>query len=411
MKSKIILIALVISAYACSHSSTQGDGSVKEVMVGGNKVSVLLLDKVKSGTVTIPLSSLVDDFEMVQLEMHEDAIFGETNKITVTENYIGVLPFSNNYKLFDRSGKFISALSRRGKGPGEFPFSLNDAIIDDKNGIVYLSAFPNKILVYNTSGVYLKEFVIPQPFFDNNQMYLSDGILTAICAPKTFQQPGRTYNAEIMVAKFDVNTGELLEKLPPPFEHLILRSHVGFPNSHQNVPGVFDWVPNYHSLEQSQYDTLYHIDIKRNKFLPFFTVANHLINEGIIASFRQVNKNLMMIQLIKAGAWDPYSEFIVADLSSKTSSRYHKIVNDYLGNLDIPVRTLSNGNGRFINGYFANSIQPEDLMEDIEEHLAESSCTEKDREVLKKTLSKLKEGTNNVVFIGKIKEEIKTNLW
>jgi len=51
------------------------------------------------------------------------------------------------------------------------------------------------------------------------------------------------------------------------------------------------------------------------------------------------------------------------------------------------------------------------LMEDIENRLAERNCTEEDREILKKTLSKLKEGTNNLVFIGKLKEEIDTRLW
>jgi len=84
MKTKIFLIALAFGAFACSNSSTQGDGSIKEVLVGGNKVSVLMLDQVKSGSITIPLSSLVDDFEMVQLEMNEDAIFGVANIITLS---------------------------------------------------------------------------------------------------------------------------------------------------------------------------------------------------------------------------------------------------------------------------------------------------------------------------------------
>jgi len=203
MKSKILLNALVFIAYACSNSSPQGDGSIKEVMVGGNKVSVLLLDKVKSGMVTIPFSSLVENFEIVQLEMQENAVFDPTARITITEKYIGVRPvYQDNYKLFDRSGKFLCTVSRRGGGPGEYQYSLDDDIIDEKNGIIYLAAFPNKILVYNTSGKFLKDFVIPQQFFDQMQMYLSDGILTVICAPKMFQQPGRTYHSEIVVSYY-----------------------------------------------------------------------------------------------------------------------------------------------------------------------------------------------------------------
>jgi hypothetical protein len=65
----------------------------------------------------------------------------------------------------------------------------------------------------------------------------------------------------------------------------------------------------------------------------------------------------------------------------------------------------------FRKGYYVVCYQPEDLMMDIEKRLAERTCTEKDKEVLKKTLSTLKEGTNNVVFIGKIRDEIKGKLW
>jgi len=50
-------------------------------------------------------------------------------------------------------------------------------------------------------------------------------------------------------------------------------------------------------------------------------------------------------------------------------------------------------------------------MEDIENRLAERSCTEQDRQILNQTLSTLKENANNVVFIGKLKSEVKSKLW
>jgi hypothetical protein len=65
----------------------------------------------------------------------------------------------------------------------------------------------------------------------------------------------------------------------------------------------------------------------------------------------------------------------------------------------------------FQNGYFVYNIQPEQLMDDINKRLSESSCSEKDRLKLKELLSTLKENTNNVVFIGKLKSEVKEKLW
>ena len=40
----------------------------------------------------------------------------------------------------------------------------------------------------------------------------------------------------------------------------------------------------------------------------------------------------------------------------------------------------------------------------IEKRLSESSCTEKDKEVLNKLLASLDEEGNNVLFVGKLKE-------
>ena len=172
MKIFFFIVAFSFGVYGCTR--IKGDDTVEEIMVGGNKVFICHLDKVKSGTVTIPLSSLVESFEMVQFETQKDAIFDPTATITVSENYIGVRQIlTDNYKLFDRSGKFLRTVSRRGKGPGEFTTSLSDDIIDEKNGLIYLSCFPGKILVYNISGRFLKEIVAPQSL-SRTKMFLSD---------------------------------------------------------------------------------------------------------------------------------------------------------------------------------------------------------------------------------------------
>jgi len=409
MKSKTnlsFLVMFVLGAFACSNSSPQGDGSVVEIMVGGKKVSVLLLNKVKSGTATIPLSSLLEDFEIVQLEMHEDAVFNPVSHFLVTEKYLGVRTYDDNYKLFDRTGKFLCTVGRRGRGPGEYPNSISDDIIDEKNGLIYLSCFSGKILVYSISGGFLKEFIAPQLMY-NSKMFMSDGILSVVHAPKILVLPNRTiHQADVMIVKYDANKGELMEKIAPPFEHLISRTNGENIFSLQNVQGVFDFFPDY--FQQEQYDTLYHIDLKMNRLFPFFTVEYNFIKARDKPIIFQLNKNLMMTILKETTPAGYYVErdVIATDLRNKTSSRV-KVINDYLGNMDV-----SNAIQRsFRKGYLVRCIQPEDLMEDIEKRLTESNCTENDRKILQKTLSTLKENENNVVFIGKLKSEVKSKLW
>jgi hypothetical protein len=126
----------------------------------------------------------------------------------------------------------------------------------------------------------------------------------------------------------------------------------------------------------------------------------------------QVNKDLFLTNVSFLGI-DPSTGreryipkgLVATDLKNKTSS-YISIVNDYFGNLPIKV-----GYFTFFHGYYVLDIQPEDLMEDIENRLAERDVSASDREVLTKTFSTLKDGANNAVFIGKLKNEVKTKMW
>jgi len=217
-----------------------------------------------------------------------------------------------------------------------------------------------------------------------------------------------------MMLQFDVNSGELLKRLTPPSEHFILRGNAfggGDILTSQNIPEIFEFMPRY--FAQNQYDTLYHVDMQNNKFLPFFTMDyDYNFTDGRKKPyFHQLNKSLiisLIIDEVFPNKPKIAKGFIATDLSFKTSS-WVKVVNDYFGGIEaLPYENLEY---YFQRGYYVYNIQPEELMEIVENRLAENSCTEKDRQVLMKLLSSLNEGTNNVVFIGKLKDEIKTKLW
>ena len=119
----------------------------------------------------------------------------------------------------------------------------------------------------------------------------------------------------------------------------------------------------------------------------------------VLVLHNQLNKDLVLTTITRRG-------LVATDMKNKKSS-WVRIKNDYFGNLNVQIDIESS----FRNGYFVYNIQPEQLMDDIEQYLTESDCTEKDRQILQKTLSTLKEDTNNVVFIGKLKNEVGKNLF
>ena len=133
----------------------------------------------------------------------------------------------------------------------------------------------------------------------------------------------------------------------------------------------------------------------------------YISTENIWKQYFILNKDLLLIRL---HCWEESglcqkNGLVAIDLKHKTSS-FIKVINDFYGNLSVPFIFYD-----LRNGYWTYSIQPEDLMENIENRLTESSYSENDRQILTKLFSTLKEGANNLVFIAKLKNEIKEKLF
>jgi hypothetical protein len=106
-----------------------------------------------------------------------------------------------------------------------------------------------------------------------------------------------------------------------------------------------------------------------------------------------------------------FKGFVATDLRHRKSS-FIRVVNDFYGNIPVSMSFgIQSQNNDFLNGYWAHNLPPEDLIEVIKNRLAEKSCTDNDRQALQKMLSSLKEGDNNLMFIGKLKQEVKTKLF
>jgi len=388
MKSKFFLIALVVGVFSCS---PKGDGSIKIVDAGGSNMAVFNLNELRSNVVSIPLSSFVENWSMVQLDNREEAYVGP-GETTVTEKYIGVRQRGGPYKLFDRSGKFLRDIGAIGGGPGEWNINLYDEIIDDKNELVYLAPFMrDRIMIYSTSGKLMRELIAPHRL-SKPKMFLSDSILTVVHMPFP--------NDQAFAFQFNVNTGEMLNKLGPPPTHLIAQDFNGELFSSRNAQGVFDII-------HTNSDTLYHFDIINNKLIPAFTM-DFTTTANVWKRYFQLNKNMFLTE-VRIYNEDTKrfegSETVASNMISLSSSRI-EVVNDFLGNISFGSIMMNSS-----NGYFVINMQPETLMEIIEKHIAGSSVSTSDKEALAKTLSTLKEGANNVVFIGKLKSDVSGKLF
>jgi len=99
-------------------------------------------------------------------------------RIAISERYVMVANLGR-VLVFDKDGKFVRTIGRRGQGPGEFS-NIRNIAIDEVNERLFILASPSKIIIYTFCGVFLNEIVQPIPnvgFLDINYI---DGYLLLV---------------------------------------------------------------------------------------------------------------------------------------------------------------------------------------------------------------------------------------
>jgi hypothetical protein len=105
-------------------------------------------------------TDLVDDIHYIPLETTNNSLLGNSlRQIQLTENFI----FLNSDGIlfqFDRQGKFVRKINKKGQGPGECDaFSVG---IDEKNRRIYiLDLMKQSISIFDFEGIFLRAFRHP----------------------------------------------------------------------------------------------------------------------------------------------------------------------------------------------------------------------------------------------------------
>lgn len=369
-----LLIALLSS---CSDAQKE-DGSITFVNVNGNEVMVTTINEIKIKE-TIPLSDLIEDCELIRFDNKDEALFKVWwIYITMTDKHIGVRQEGDVYKLFDRSGKFLCNVGARGNGPGEYSTSIYDEIIDEESGKIYFSQYVgDKILMYDLNGKHIKDITLPYKLNKPKIALSGDGILTAVHMPFA--------NDKAFAVQFDTD-GNILYEMEPT-ESMRVQNFDGEIFSLRNTD-AFD-------ILHSSIDTLYHYDLQNNSLQPVFTSVHPQMtsDNGWFFQYKELpNYYLSNIYNYKTG--QQLSTF--SNKETWKSSQVH-IVNDFYGGMEVPPNN-------FYKGYFIENLEPGELIGKIEKRLAEPGCTAADKKKLNELLSSLDENSNNLLFVGKLKQ-------
>lgn len=393
LKTILAALVLAITASSCHKDGEQADATspLKDspvvaqqvITLNGDTVIVCDLSLLKD-TIDLPLSTFVSDFELVDLGEDEEALIKETSgggSIAVSPNYIGIYS-GTGYKLFDKTGKYITSLSAQGQGPNEYAFSIYDSYIDEKNDRAYLLPMNgNKILVYDLKGN-------AQPYIPlahettKGKFYVDDQKKLLYVANMPFSDTASTFWIQDFEGKLikEIIAGHL-KIVPPDFSNDINVSM----NTEEIDYSVFHW--------KNTVDTLYHYNEADNRLAPSFTV--NFKDNPILHDYIEL-PDYYLIRLIEI---ESDYRYIYGLIDKKTlKGNYIKLKLDMLGNIDAPAWAIFE-RGLYTANIYAYYLQGQcDRLSDL------SSLPSGIAKYIQDLQQNDCEDLNNIILIGRLKK-------
>ena len=149
------IIALILMIQFHNFVFTQPNASIPVVKKGHTGDPVLIdVHTASKEKKTLGLSAIADDIEFIPLETAKDCLLdGTLINIVVTSSDIIVFDYQKGYR-FNRSGKFLNSIGKKGQGPGEYvrPMRME---VDTINRFIYF-ADDRKLLKYDYAGNYIE---------------------------------------------------------------------------------------------------------------------------------------------------------------------------------------------------------------------------------------------------------------
>lgn len=395
---------LPILMASCKNNGNDGDNTqwiekcsviADKVTVGSDTVITCNMSAVKE-SLRIPFSTFFDTLEVIKLDnSNEDALVGEAHMITVTDNYLGINVAHYPYKLFTRQGKFIGRVGNIGQGPGEYNL-LYDSQIDEANNRIYLLPWnTEQILSYDLKGNYAGS--IPLPY------RVRKGKIKVDYDKKRVTVLQLAFMGDPVAWVQDMEGNILFENKSPQMDMEPSYSNEIYLHRTSDSGLIF-------SINQymPSTDSLYTYRTDNNRLIPLFTTdfgsempshnyqdcGNYYITDIYGPNTNPKTMHLYTALVVKR---------IIVDKRTLRGA-YFKMVNTKLGGIALESRRW------FMNEYgYTVCWDPGDLLDLIEERLADPKISTDNREFLNVWKSKISPDDNGYVILGKkLREENQT---
>ena len=347
--------------------------------------------KLLTDTIDFPLSHLLSYLEIVKLDDREDATIDNVSLQAVSPNHIGLYSFYGGIKLFDRSGNYISDISKKGQGPDEYTLSPSDMLIDEaKNRFYFKGPGMEKLMTFDLYGNPVKHIPLSRfknlPDRYNNQIgFRFDSEHERI---KIAHVPFSEEEPALWIQDLE---GNLIQWTPG--KHLASRRDFSNTLGNAQNTAANDYCIGYWYDERV--DSLYHYDEMENRMRPVFTA-----NLDCISKFHKYIElpGYYYIYMGDYGGVVYNNVYVLIDKQTLRGS-YVRFKLDMLGNI---------GTGQwldFTRGYYVRCTHPAILQEQWQGSDDFSELPPNMAKFMRYLQTHDVEDMNNVVLIGKLKQK------
>lgn len=139
-------LLIVVFALTGCRKSLQNEVAEYCIPVDINRATMLNYQPVLDSVVYIPL------------ETKDSCLIGSIGKVFMTDSNIIIYDSKQvEILLFDKTGKFVKKIGKKGRAPGEYLF-FNEVIFDYNTKLIYAAErYLNQVYVYNLDGELLKQ--------------------------------------------------------------------------------------------------------------------------------------------------------------------------------------------------------------------------------------------------------------
>ncbi len=165
--SSITIILLIIKLILCSCTTNKKETTPN---TKSNLINITMPQPIAD---SVPWEDLIDSISFIRLETNKDCGISKIRKIIVHNHQFYIHDFNNHRILvFNKHGRYVGKLEKRGKGPHEY-IELRDFCISDNS--IYILTY-RKILRFTLNFVYKETLDIK--IFDHNKDLFSPLQLT-----------------------------------------------------------------------------------------------------------------------------------------------------------------------------------------------------------------------------------------